>query len=452
MGLRGKIVMAVAAVLLAVMAAAPWLIPSSAWIPKVESEAAKRLGASVRIGDIRVALLPLPHLGVVGLNVGDDAISAKAIAVYPRLMSLFADQRVLRRIELEQVVVSRKGVDLLAALAAKPASGGAAVKIERVRASHIEVELAAGKLPAFNADIELNLGAAPGALPLERALVTTVDGKAKLALVPESTDGNDGKDSSAWRLTLDAADWLLPAGPPLRFASLKASGRVTAGKLTLGDINAALYGGKLSGKAELAWVKNWRLAGDAKLEGIDIMPVTQALKVKAALSGKLDASGPFSAQAAKPAGLADAVNADVGFAVRNGVLQGFDLAAATQSLLKGRAGSGSTQFDQLTGKVKVQGRAYKLRDVKVASGALQAAGNVDISATKQLSGRIDTALKGSGGLVGVPLAVSGTLDKPVLMPTTGSLAGAAVGSVLLPGVGTSIGASVGDKIGKLFGK
>ena len=443
MRLRSKIVLAAVAALLGIAAAAPWLIPSSAWIPRVESEAAKRLGAPVKIADVRVALLPLPHVSVHGLDVGEGAISATLIAVYPRLATLFADKRVLRSIEIKQLVMTRKGTDLIAALAAKPGSGGAAVEIERVRLSNFQVELAGGKLPALNADIALNLGALPPALPVERALVTTVDGNATLALVP------DGKE---WTLTLDASDWVLPAGPALRFNSLKAAGRVSAGKLALNQMAATLYGGTLNGKAELTWAKNWQLKGDAKLAGIDIMPLTQALKVKAALLGKLDASGPFSAQAANPAGLGDAIIADIGFDVRNGVLHGFDLANAAQSLLKGGAGGGSTQFDQLTGKVKVQGRAFKLRDVKVASGSLQATGNVDISATKQLSGRIDTALKGSGGLVGVPLAVSGTLDKPVLMPTTGSLVGAAIGSVLLPGVGTSVGSSVGDKIGKLFGK
>ena len=443
MKLRSKIALAAVAALLGIAAAAPWLIPSGAWIPRVESEVAKRLGAPVKIADIRVALLPLPHVSVHGLDVGEGAISAALIAVYPRLATLFADKRVLRRIEIEQMVVTRKGTDLIAALVAKPASGGAAVEIERVRLSNFQMELAGGKLPALNAGIDLYLGALPPALPVERALVTTVDGKATLALVP------DGKE---WNLTLDAGDWVLPAGPALRFNSLKAAGRLSAGKLALNQVAAALYGGTLNGKAELTWAKNWQLKGDAKLAGIDIMPLTQALKVKSVLSGKLDAAGPFSAQAAKPTGLGDAINADIGFDVRNGVLHGFDLANAAQSLLKGGAGGGSTQFDQLTGKVKQQGRATKLQNVKVASGALKAEGNVDISAAKQLSGRIDTQVKGTGGLVGVPLAVSGTLDKPVLMPTGGSLAGAAVGSVLLPGVGTSVGATVGDKIGKMFGK
>ena len=98
------------------------------------------------------------------------------------------------------------------------------------------------------------------------------------------------------------------------------------------------------------------------------------------------------------------------------------------------------------------GHAYKLSSVRVTSGVLKAEGNVDISAAKQLSGRVDTELKGTAGLVSVPLAVSGTLDHPTLLPTKGSMFGAAVGTVLLPGVGTSVGSSVGDRIGKMFGK
>jgi hypothetical protein len=76
---------------------------------------------------------------------------------------------------------------------------------------------------------------------------------------------------------------------------------------------------------------------------------------------------------------------------------------------------------------------------------------VDVAASKQLSGRIDVDLKGTAGLVGVPLAVAGTVSDPLVLPTKGALAGAAVGTVLLPGVGTAAGSSIGDKIGKFFG-
>jgi hypothetical protein len=440
MGLRGKTVGIVMVVVFGLLAVAPLLIPAAAWIPRLEAEAGRQLGTQVRIGGLRLALLPLPHVTVQGLDIAAGAITAGSIAVYPRLGSLLSEKRVVRSIELDQVVVSPKGADLLAALAGKKGGSGAGLEVQRLRARSIQVELAAGKLPAFNADIALNGGAG---LPVESALVTTMDGKARAALLP------DGRD---WKLTFEGSDWQLPFGPQLHFNSLNAGGRLSGEKLVVNDIAGALYGGKVVGKAELAWQKGWRLTGDIRTEGLDIMQATQALNVRAALSGKLDASGPFSAQSAKPAGLADSFVADIGFEVRNGVLHGFDLASAAQSLLKGGAGGGNTQFDRLTGKVKVLGRAYKLQNVKVTSGVLKAEGNVDISASKQLSGRVDTEVKGTAGLVGVPVAVSGTLDHPILLPTKGSMAGAVVGTVLLPGVGTSIGSSVGDKIGKMFGK
>lgn len=452
---RGKWLLGGLTLLLVAVAAAPWLIPASAWIGRIEMEAGVRLGAPVRIGGIRVALLPLPHAAVNGIDVAEGAIAVQRIAVYPRLWSLLSDAPALRSIELEQVSITPKGVALAQAAAARPRTG-AAVKVERVRASQVQIELAAGKLPVFEADVDLNSSAA---MPVKSARISTNDGKATLTLKPAATVATAAAAAGApiapgaeWTLTLEAKDWQLPLGPQLRFDRLQATGRVANDKLEIGSVTAALYGGTAVGKADLAWQKGWRFAGDIKVTGVELASLTQSLKLKSALTGKLDASGPFRAQAPKPAGLAEAFNAEIAFDVRNGVLRGFDLASAAQSLLKGGAGGGSTQFDQLTGAVKVQGRALKLQNVRVTSGVLKATGNVDISPAKQLTGRVDTEVKGTGGMVGVPLAVSGTLDAPVLLPTRGSMAGAVVGSVLLPGVGTSIGSTVGDKIGKMFGK
>jgi AsmA-like C-terminal region len=449
---------------LALLALVPWLVPSSAWIPRVEAAAAQRLGVPVKINSMRVAILPLPHLTITGLDLADGAIQANSIAVYPRLLSMLSTTRVLRTLNLNDVSVSKKGIEWISAQAAKtdpPASGSGgaaeaapALVLERLRISGLRAELAAGQLPALNLEVELNRSST---MPISSALAATADGKAKLRLEPAvatpavTGSAAGGSTSKAWTLTLDATDWQMPLGPPLKFTSLKGKGSLTGSRLVMNDLAGALYGGTLNGKLELTWLKTWSLKGDAQVANLDINSLTQALKLKAALSGQLDAAGPFNSQSPKPAGLGDALTADIGFKVNRGVLQGFDLASAAKNLLKG-GGGGNTQFDELTGRVKVAGRAYKLSNLRVTSGVLKAEGNLDISATKHLSGRIDTEIKGTGGMVGVPLAVSGTLDSPILLPTKGSMVGAAVGTVLLPGVGTSVGSSVGDKLGKFFGK
>ena len=74
-------------------------------------------------------------------------------------------------------------------------------------------------------------------------------------------------------------------------------------------------------------------------------------------------------------------------------------------------------------------------------------------ANRRVEGEMKVDL--AGGLVGVPLTVSGTLDAPqVKVPPTavaGAAAGAAVGTAVLPGIGTALGASVGAALGKAFG-
>jgi hypothetical protein len=77
---------------------------------------------------------------------------------------------------------------------------------------------------------------------------------------------------------------------------------------------------------------------------------------------------------------------------------------------------------------------------------LVAGGTVDIAPDKSLSGKLDVSLPQTGGFVGMPMLVSGTTEEPRLRPTKGSLIGAAIGTVILPGIGTSIGSSVAGRL------
>ena len=433
-----KVALGVAGGLLVLAAAAPWLVPTSAWKGPVEAAASEVMEAPVTLGKINLVLLPLPHLTLQEVDVGKGALRLASAVVRPQLLSLLSSPRRLSSVELKQLEINPQGLALLQRLAEKAPAGPPAVEIARLHARDVRVTLEAGPLPPLDATVEL------GALNLPQVLnVATLDGKAKVAALPEG----DG-----WKVEISAKDWTPPFGPPLLLNGLKAVGRADRQKLVLPAVEATLYGGRVSGNVELGWAKGLRMNGKVNIAGLDIAPTLQALKVAALLSGHLEANGTFKAQAAKPAGLADALRADVAFKVENGVLHGFDLANAAKNLIRGGRGAGQTHFDQLTGNVQVAGRALRLRNVKVASGVLDARANVDVSAARALGGRVDVDLKGTAGLVGVPLAVSGTLSDPVLMPTKGALAGAAIGTVLLPGVGTSVGSSIGDKIGKMFGK
>jgi hypothetical protein len=95
----------------------------------------------------------------------------------------------------------------------------------------------------------------------------------------------------------------------------------------------------------------------------------------------------------------------------------------------------------------------RLTQLKISSGALSADGNVTISPRDELSGRVNAQVRAAGASAVVPLNVMGSVQSPLLLPTGGTLAGAAVGTAVLgPGLGTSTGAKVGGWVEGLFGK
>ena len=178
------------------------------------------------------------------------------------------------------------------------------------------------------------------------------------------------------------------------------------------------------------------------------------------LSGRLEAQTTLSARAANLGGLLEVLQTQSRFTVRNAVVHGIDLAKAVKTVGLNRGGE--TPLDVLAGQVRTQGKAIQLSNLVASSGVLSASGNVAVAPSRTLSGRINVELGSSvlpaaaKGAVGVPLVVGGTLDAPEVTLTRAALIGAAIGNVIMPGMGTGAGASLGDKVGEklkgLFGR
>ena len=152
----------------------------------------------------------------------------------------------------------------------------------------------------------------------------------------------------------------------------------------------------------------------------------------------------------------DALQTQSRFTVRNAVVHGVDLARAVKTV--GLSRGGETRLDTLAGQVDTRGRSVNFRQLVASSGVLSASGQVALSLSLALSGRVQVRLGPAviGQAVGVPLVQGGTLDAPELTLTRSAMLGAALGTMVMPGVGTGAGASLGDKIGNklqgLFGK
>lgn len=436
-----KRILVAVAVLIAIAAALPLFISLDDYIPRLEKAATDRLGQPVSIKSIRFAALPWPHVTVEGIRMGEaDELTLAKITATPALLSLLQSTRVISSIEIDSLLVTRKAIDTILALAAADAASPPqtqAVRVLRINLDNVVLRLDKTDFGPFDARVTLDAMGKPA-----DASVTTRDGKLKATIKPEQSN---------YLIDVSASAWTLPAGPALLFDELRITGVATQNAVRLDGISARLYGGKVSGQIKLAWQKGLRIDGKLDIGELELRQVAAILSPGTRVSGKLSAAPVFSATAPAADQLAHALRLETDFNVRDGALHGVDIQQAATQLIKKGAVGGETRFDRLSGHLLVAQGSRHLTQLRIASGALAADGRVSITPQKALSGRINAQVKVAGVGANVPLNVGGTLDSPLLYPTGGTIAGAAVGTAIMgPGFGTSVGAKVGGWAEGLF--
>ncbi len=431
------------ALLLAVALALPFFISLNDYIPQIEKAVSARLKEPVSIKSIKFSALPLPHVTVDRITVGKtDDIKVETVTVTPDLFSLLESTKVIKSIEIHSLILTQKAIDKIPAWSkpddTKPPQQPPQVRVESIRLVNALVRHDKASFGPFDARVSLDSKGEP-----EDASITTQDGKLKASVKP---------DKSNYLIDASAKAWKSPVGPAIVFDELTVKGVATLNDASFSQLSAKLYGGTVSGKADVGWQKGLKLKGNFDVNRVELKQLVPLLSPGTNVSGRLNAKPVFSAQAATANQLMNALRLETPFDVQNGVLHGIDIQQAATNLIKQGATGGETRFDQLSGHLVMERGGYRFTQLKIASGALAADGNVNISPKKELSGRVNAQVKAVGTSANVPLNVSGTVDSPLLLPTGASVAGAAVGTAILgPGLGTSVGAKVGGWAEGLFG-
>ena len=241
----------------------------------------------------------------------------------------------------------------------------------------------------------------------------------------------------------------LPVGPALRFDSLDMRGQLTADAIRFDAAHGTGYQGQLAMQGSLSWGTGWQWAFTAHATRLHLDPLL-AVFDQHKLDGRLDSECEGKLAGATFSALLEQPRLNCDFAVADGVLRRTDLEQAARLFKSTSANGGSTPFDRLSGRLTMQSGQSRLSELQLTSSALEAKGSVTITADKRLSGELNAGLKNTGGMVSVPLTVTGVVGEPVIRPTTSAMAGGAAGTVLLgPGVGTAVGVKVGEALGKM---
>ncbi|NPC55229.1 AsmA family protein [Caenimonas soli] len=388
---------------------------------RVNQQASETLGVPVVVGGITVDVWPLPAVGLDKVQVkSQPPLTLERIEARPSWAPLLQGRLEIKTLLVRDAVVPERAVAAIAA---------AFQKTQRAKAGTTPPKESRGTMALL-----------PRRTVLEQ--VTWVHAKGGSTTVDaQATLDDDGMPGTAHmevrKGRLQGTKATMERQPDHWAVRIEIGGGTVVGKLRLqpGTKGASV------------------LQGQFDTANVEVSALTAPSKT---LTGRLEAQTNLRSEFREPGAIADALQSQTRFTVRNAVVHGIDLAQAVKTVGMNR--SGETRLDTLAGNVVTQGRSVQLNNLVATSGSLSANGNVAMAPSRDLSGRVTVTLTSAaaGGKLGVPLVVGGTLDSPSVTLSQGALVGAAIGTVLAPGVGTGAGAGVGDKVGEklrgLFGK
>lgn len=402
----------IAAGVLAATAGLGWLA-FMAWVPGDDELAAQasaelkgRLGVSVAVRSIHWRLLPAPAVVMEEAATGQpQPIKVSKLTAYPNLSALLGRRLQFDRVELQGAVVPQLS---LRALDVRPSNAPAdvdATPLDRFVFRDLTWVSRHGVAVVYDGEIDFDANWRPRQFHLRR---------------PDFQPATD-----------------------LILTRQGQEDRWTA-RINVG-------GGTAHGEFELQARASGRMQLEGRLQpaGVDVASAVAAFNRKPVISGKASGQTRLSASGASVGELARSLHTQTAFTMGRSTLLRFDLDKAIRSL--GQDHVGQTQLDSVTGQLDTQntpqGMVATYTNVKASSGALSASGKARL-ANRQIEAEFAVDLV--DGLVGVPLVLSGPVDKVAVSVPRGAVAGAVLGTAVLPGIGTAIGARLGATLGDIF--
>ena len=222
------------------------------------------------------------------------------------------------------------------------------------------------------------------------------------------------------------------------------------------QVRTQLGGGTADGQVALANGRDGQLllTGQLAPSDVEVNSALDAFKSHSAVLGKATGKTQLSASGENIAELVGSMHTRTTFTMQSATLLHIDVDKAIRSF--GKDYAGRTRLRVLTGEMDTQntpeGMVVRYTGIQADGESFTAKGEGTV-ANRHLDGELTVDL--AGGLVGVPLKVSGPLGHAhVSVPVTAAAsqaAGAVVGTAVLPGIGTAVGAGVGRAIGKVLG-
>lgn len=374
------------------------LFPYDNYRPDFERRLSAVLADEVRIGEVRIALLPYPAITLDRVTVGADPyLSANQIRLLPEIGSLFGPR--YREVQIDGVRVKESGLSRFSNWFQPSAMGDAVVG--RLEISGLALDLAGDSIEGLqgSARIDEQKG-------LLKFVLRATEGDLRVEVIPGL--------AGVW-LNMSASGWKAPFKPELAFSFIELRGELVPGRLTLNNIDGRLYDGGISGSGTIVWMQEPTLALKLDFQRLAVEQLLPALGVEAVVDGSASGKLQVASKAMALHRLDDEVKLDGTFALERGSLKRVDLTAALRANQRATLRGGTTSFQEFSGTFAVDGRTCRFGNLRLASGLMRASGQVSVvRGDKVLSGNTSLEMRGSVNAARASATVSGTVQEPEL--------------------------------------
>ncbi len=353
-----------------------------------EKAAQAWLGEPVKIGTVNLTLLPAPQLKFEKVVIGKERpMRAAVIKATPVVTSLLEDRISLKDLALEGATFPREFLPALL----QDKGGRGSFGIKRITAKALKLDIPELNLPALEVDASLSSDGALESIALYNA-------ERKLSVKLEPQGGRAG-------IEISANDFPLPVGADLALSEFLAKGTVTRGELALSEVEARGYGGRLVGNMRLRWLNGWSMEGEFAVHQMEAGKIAAPLLA----GGTLDGKGVYSMKGLLPERLTLNGQLEGNFTIQKGSITNVDM---TRLLQASGSGGGTTLFSEMSGSVSADPNRLLVRQIRMAAGLLNAAGQVEMDPQKNLSGRMQVELRAQSVQARATLTLAGTLQNP----------------------------------------
>jgi hypothetical protein len=370
---------------------------------RVEAEFEARLGQKLVVGAVHWRLLGLPRVEVLDARTSQaEAIRVRRVAIYPELLPLLRQRFVINRLQIDGAVVPRSA---LAAYRDKAQDGMGSVVVRAVAFTDTTYIAYSGVPVVYEGEIEFDDDRLPRRVRVHRPGVNPP------VSLDATRDGKTENGADLYRLRLQGG------------------------------------GGSANGQARLASAADGVrvLTGELAPRNVEVLALLAAFHRRSPISGLASGETELRAQSDTWSGLFRSLRTRSVVQVEGARILRFDLDKAVKSVGKDR--DGETLLDSLSGVVEThnteQGLKVEFTRVKAAAGPYIGTGQATVY-RKQIDAQGTLAV--GGGLLEVPFALRGPTRQPEVQIAWGTLAGAAVGTAVLPGIGTVLGATIGGML------